>query len=169
MKTLVVANCNGEDTSWAKEVGKDWWVHLSLLHRPPGREASAYLEIINQCGLSDSDETVFCQGNPFAHDRDFLAHLADPTVRYFGTVHECDGNGAPHDNTPLDGWCEVLGLPVQESYRFVAGSQYRVTPAQIRLRRIRFYMVLYHLSMMPETRAAWVLERLWPIIWEIEL
>jgi len=73
------------------------------------------------------------------------------------------------DWTPLDAWCQVLSLEPQETYRFVAGAQYRITLEQVESNSLAFYRALFYLTTIPDNKSAWVLERLWPIIWNIPL
>src|SRR3954467_6181885 len=95
MNALVVAACNLEDTSWLNTlpVGKwTWWISDEF--HPKGREAYAYLEhLLFMVNLTD--DVVLCQGNPFSHDKDFITHLDDPNIRYYGEVHECSNTGSP--------------------------------------------------------------------------
>jgi hypothetical protein len=134
-----------------------------------GREAHTYLHHIVANYHRLPPEMVFCQGNPFDHDRDFIAHFMDPTHLWFGAISGCPSSGYPHmDDAYLDEHCRVLGLPKQGEYKFAAGAQYRVTAEQIRSRPIEFYECLLALTkLMP--RLPYSLERLWPLIWGIKL
>lgn len=177
-KYLVVANCNGEAATWSRRCGisKDWQVfpHPHLF-RPQGRECTAYLDFICTSWFEPSDEIVFCQGNPFPHDQHFLEHLEDDSIRYYGPIHECDPTGLPHEpGLDLHAWSEVLGLPKLERYRFIGGTQFRVSGDQLLGRPHRFWNVLYRLCELPysngkENRASWQLERLWPVLLRMDL
>lgn len=170
MNQIVVAANNLESTKWLLDLppGKwTWWISDEF--HPPGREAYAYLEhLLFMINLTD--DIVLCQGNPFAHDPDFFVHLDDSSVRYYGEVHECSNTGSPAcDYTPLDEWCRILGLAPQKIYKFVAGAQYRLNAKQARTRPRAFYKALLYLTTIEGNKSAWVLERLWPLIFGIDL
>lgn len=175
-KFLVVANCNGEDRTWWQEAqAHGWQVFPSALRQPQGRECSAYLSFINTVHFEPNDEIAFCQGDPFPHDPNFLKHLADDSVRYYGQIHQCDPAGLPHEpGLDLHAWSEVLGLPKLDSYRFPGGTQFRVSGDLIFGRSWQFWNVLMRLCELPysngkENRASWQLERLWPVILRMNL
>ena len=176
MNTILVAACNNEDTSWVRELpnafaDNGWIRSINNTKNPLGREAFVYLDYI--CGhyseLSPKDEVVFCQGNPFNHDPEFIEHVKDKEIRHYGRVVECDRMSKPHWEHDLHTWCDVLKLPLRDEYKFVAGAQYRLTGAQIKLRERDFYYALIYLTMIPNNKSAYVLERLWPVIWELSL
>lgn len=176
MKTLVVAKFK-EDTGWTEKV-KDFEIDVfdkgADNHAPwngtlenVGREANTYLEFIVEAIEGNAvfpDEVVFCQGNPFAHDPDFLKHLNDESVRTFGEWWTCDAKTDLHwADSNLDEYCKVFGLPVQTTYHFTMGAQFRVTVEQINARPLAFYEALLALTKFSD-RAPFILERLWPII-----
>lgn len=124
---------------------------------------------------------MVAQGDPFYHDPDFIAHLDDPTVRYYGMTETCDQSGMPRiEWAMLDAWCRILGLTPEPSYRFVAGAQYRLTKEQLTTRSLDFYRALYYLTKipadqseyahtnMPPNPSAYSLERLWMKIWNVK-
>ncbi len=198
MKTLVVAANNRENTDWTEQV-KDWdimiynepyrthsvqgWApYININHHPAGRETDTYLDwICNNYG-GDWDEVVVAQGHPFDHDPEFIAHLSDPAIRYYGPLESCDPDGMPRiEWAMLDSWCRLLGLTPQPRYHFVAGAQYRLTREQIATRSLDFYKAIYYLTKIPANQglypgtnmlgnpAAYSLERLWSLIWNINL
>jgi hypothetical protein len=69
----------------------------------------------------------------------------------------------PHYDAPLNSWCDVLKLPPQQEFPFVAGAQFRVNGAQIQGRPIELYRVMLELTFL-NRQAPWVYERLWPLI-----
>ncbi len=182
MNTLVVAANNKEDTMWTERV-IGWDVQIFSDYHPPGRECDAYLEwICNNYAYEDWSEVALCHGHPFDHDPHFLAHLDDPTFRYYGPIEECDPEGMPRiEWAMLDSWCRVLGLAPQPYYRFVAGAQYRLTKEQVVHHSQDFYKAIYYLTKipanqslfigtnMPSNPSAYALERLWSIIWDVKL
>jgi len=164
MKALVVAHYQ-ENLDWLKQVnGWDLQV-MSDPYNPAGREASRYLGFLKTVWWQEYSEAVFCQGNPFNHDADFLSHLGDGNVKIFGEIHECEPNGMPAcDWTPLHAWAEVLSLPKRETYRFIAGAQFRLSQADMFSHPKDFYWVLEWLCNRGthwNNKAAWVMERLW--------
>lgn len=177
-KILVVAKY-GEDMEWLAGVPSDWEVevfdkgeHPTFARRLPnvGREAHTYLHWIvqNYRFLGQFDSVVFCQGNPFAHDAEFIEHLSDPSRRTYGAIVQCNSVGLPHcEFTLCDEFCKVFGLPVQDpDYLFPAGAQFRVNGDKIRSRPIAFYEALLALTELPGMHA-WTLERLWVLIFEL--
>ncbi len=134
-----------------------------------GREANTFLFHVVRSYKYLEGDTVFCQGNPFAHEPHFIEKLNDPECRFYGGISGCPSSGYPHmDDAYLDEHCRVLGLPIQAEYRFSMGAQYRVSAEQIHARPVEFYECLLALTkLMP--RLPYCLERLWPIIWGIEL
>lgn len=178
MTTLVIARFN-EPMDWLKDVPQDYaislyskgdtcaWWHIK---RPNvGRETETYLyHIITHYNLLSGD-TIFCQGDPFPHDPNFMANIENESVKYYGQLLKCNPNGLPHcDWTPLHPYCELLGLPKKDEYKFVAGAQYRVTANQIRSRPIEFYKALIGLANTHEF-FAWCVERLFVEIFKLEL
>lgn len=179
-KVLVVAANNHESTDWLVHV-TGWKVKVFDHYRPAGRETDTYLNYI--CYNEWPDELVLCHGCPFDHDPHFIDHLSNPDVRYYGMTEHCDPVGMPRvEWCELDAWCRILGLPIQTQYHFVAGAQYRLTKEQLAVRSLDFYKALYYLTKIqenrtgfephwnvPESRSAYVLERIWPLIWNVKL
>ncbi|MEP6671435.1 MAG: DUF3431 domain-containing protein [Chthoniobacter sp.] len=189
-KAIVVAHFR-EDLSWLADLSDEWivWLyHKSPDHAtaPPGgrepqskpmllpnigREAHTYLYHIVQHYDDLKGEIVFCQGNPFPHDRKFIHHLACDEVRWYGRICECDIHGNPHwvgAKFLASEYCRVFGLPIPDSYRFVSGAQYRLHAEQIKKRPRKFYETLLAVSEIQRDHP-WNLERLWPIIWNVPL
>ncbi len=101
MKTLVVAANNNEDTTWTKQV-QGWTAEVYTIYRPAGRETDTYLNYIVCYYHELPDEVAFCHGYPFDHDPEFITHLYDPAIRYYGMTEHCDANGMPRVE-----WCEL--------------------------------------------------------------
>lgn len=168
MKALVVAACNGENTDWTKSLASEWMLFIDRTKNPLGRDAYVYLDWIVHYYRDLPDEVAFAQGNPFDHDPNFLANLANPEVRWYGWKSSCNGKGLPQWETNLDAWCDVFELPRQISYVFIAGAQYRVAAEQIRNRSLSFWTALLKLTEVNH-KTPWDYERLWPLIYGIEL
>lgn len=178
MKHLVVAALNEENTSWIKDVTGEWFQSVFTNFRPPGRESYAILtKIISSYDYTEpDDEFVFVQGDPFAHDREFLQHLADPAMRAYGIRWKCNLASQPYDN-PLqpdsfrvcNSFCDALGIPRQESaFDFVLGAQMRVTGVQIKAHPVEFYQAMLSLTYV-NPKCPWIYERLLPTIFGIAL
>lgn len=167
MKTLVVARLNNEDVSWMSQVDPSWANIVYDQFHPNGREAFAWLLYLTSYRqrMRNDDEIIFAQGNPFDHDPDFLAHIDDPSVAIFGTIHDCDSNSAPAYTAPLHSWCDVFGLDKPEIFEFVAGAQFRVFGRQVNTHSLQFYKALFNLTFV-NPKAAWIIERLWPVIFK---
>jgi hypothetical protein len=149
--------------AWIDDRGKDESLNT------PGREAASYLKfILERFDRLQGDEYIFCQANPFQHDKDFLAHQNDPTIRYYGPLHTCVPDGMPAVNwCPLHAYAKVFNLPIREQYSFVGGSQFKLSPEAIYQHPRAFYEALWGLTKIgrwQENKVAWVLERLWPEI-----
>lgn len=162
MRTIVIANCNGEDTRWAFDVG-GWEINRCIEQRPMGREAFAYLNYIVHWNEHIRGDTIFCQGNPFDHDFGFLGSISNPRLTMYGTQLDCVIGGAYDEKSLVHEYCRIFGLPVQPVYRFVAGAQFRVTGGQIRARPLEFYQALLAATKV-DPLSAYTLERLWPTI-----
>jgi len=162
---LVVANNNREDVSWIPSIDGSWMTWTNSIYQPLGRESHSYLTWIidNYEKIERMDEVAFVQGDPFKHDPDFLEHLSNPFVRYYGKVERCDSIARPHYDAPLNSWCNVLGLPPQESFPFVAGAQFRVNGAQIKGRPLELYKVMLDLTFL-DRKAPWIFERLYGLV-----
>ena len=165
MNALIVAANNNEDLNWLGKV-QGWQPYINTEYHPKGREAYSYLQWLTS-GTMHKDH-VFCQGDPFTHDPDFLQHLENPEVRYFGKVEECNPDAAPHYDAPLYLYCAELDLPCPDTFKFVAGAQYRVSKQQVTSVRKNTYKRMYIMSSIDQ-KAPWVFERLWPLIWQIRL
>lgn len=165
---LVVAACNKEDIAWTEPLVADWMVFIERTYRPPGREVYAYLTFITSYYRDLPEEIVLVQGDPFGHDHDFIAHLSDPLVRWYGMVAGCPYHCKPQWDDNLHSWCDVLGLEKKDHYRFIAGAQYRVTAEQIRSRPLALWKTLLELcEVNPKTPHT--IERLWAELFGITL
>ena len=173
-KQLVIAHFD-EDLSWVKDVPKDWDVKIYSKEtkeqtglRNMGREASTYLHHVIENYDNLADETVFCQGNPFDHCRDFPKCL-NSTMISFGSIFNYKsktGFGAPKENLEL--FCKTFDLPTSEDFFCSNGSQYRVKKEQILRHDLSFYRKLLD-KCYRDMNAPYILEYLWPVIWDIKM
>lgn len=172
---FVVAR-HSEDVSWLESIPFDHRLMLFDKSEEPdprairlenfGREANTYLRFITEYYDRIKGDVIFCQGNPFDHCPDFTAWLQDESVRLYGDVLDCTIGGSYDQRSLVHEYCRVFGLPVQSSYRFVAGAQFRVTAEQIHVRPREFYTALFWATFV-DPEAAYTLERLWPTIFGI--
>ncbi len=171
--------CHTENLKWLEQV-PDGWVKIiyskgdtSGFNALPniGREAHTYLHeiVVHYEFYKSGSEVVFCQGNPFDHDPNFIAHLSDDSVRSYGMVMDCTPDGGPHmADAFLHEYCQVFDLPILPRYPFVAGAQFRVRGEQITARPRAFYEALLALTLI-KPRAPYSLERLFPTIFGLAL
>lgn len=137
-----------------------------------GREAHTYLHHIVSRYDSLAPCTVFCQGHPLPHVRDYPEAFAQdyPGFRALGWWDvECDYEGRPqHPGLPLEACClAVLGEPGPDTFRFKAGAVFAVDRETIRARPLDFWgRALDYAGREP--LAAWCLERVWPLIFSSE-
>ena len=189
-KAIVIAHFK-EDLAWVAELPDEWAIwfyHKSSdnANKPPplrkssiqsislpniGREAHTYLYHIVRHYDALQGDIVFCQGNPFPHDRQFIQNLANEKLRWYGRVCECDTNGNYHwagAKFLANEYCQVFGLQIPTKYRFVSGAQYRLDAQQVKRHPRKFYEALLAVSEIQRDHP-WNLERLWPIIWSVPL
>lgn len=164
MTTLVISRY-AEDLSWLTCVpGNKYVVDKMNSMENVGREAHSYCWFIHEHYEALQGWYVFCQGNPFDHDRQFDKHVVSET--FFGQVLKCGPNGEPHHaGLPIHEIAGALGLPKLKEYEFVAGAQFRVRAEQIQKRPKDWWKLA--MSKSRTTHGPWVFERLWKYIMEI--
>lgn len=121
MTTIVVARYK-ENIDWVRELHSDYEAVIynknsgSNLLSNVGRESHTYLTHIVTNYDNLDNFTVFTQGDPFAHCKDFVQRLNDLALsnlryHYVGLSEgliTCDGNGRPH--------CGKTHLPITKLY-----------------------------------------------------
>jgi len=173
MKRIVIARFK-ESLEWTNKIDPAWTLSIvdksnGYITNYYGREAHSYLHWVtrNSENISPLDTIVFCQGSPFGHDEEFIEKLDSKSV--FGMPWECDGMGRPDCNYALcNEYCLLFGMPVQRSYRFVSGAQFKVTGEQILNRSLDWWTALLGLTKI-DPNSAYTLERLWPVIFGFEV
>lgn len=186
MLELVVARYK-ENIDWIKNI--DHRIKISIYNKfyqenltltNVGREAHTYLNhIINQYD-NLSDYTVFCQGDPVFHHKDFVQKINDfynyPQSQplYFGPLIHENVNSIrapqhPH-GLPIYYFIELLfGKKCHPSttIAFHAGAQFIIPKYNILNRPLNFYKFLHKfVSYDSESLEPWIFERLWPIIFD---
>jgi hypothetical protein len=187
---LVVAH-HTEYLLWLSKVaivGPEPWtlnVVTNGFHRPnTGREAGAYLWWLtrNHDRIDPDDTYAFVQGDPFAHCYDLTDRLRTLDVSA-GWVPLSDlhvhthADGSPHHaGLPVAAWYEQLtGEPFPpDGYDFWAGGQFAVSGKTLLRYTADDYAALADLAGWvsdvavppgtPQIGGAWVLERLWEVI-----
>lgn len=174
-KEIVIAHYN-EDLEWIERIPLD--IHITIYSKGAdktgiilpniGREAHTYISHIIERYDSLSDVTVFCQGNPFPHCKDFLQQLRNlPPVDYKplgDIVLKSDPYGLPH-HAGLEvekASIELTGIR-QNYYTFKPGAQFMVTKNRILTKPKRYYeKILSYIINNP--KSPWELERLWDLV-----
>lgn len=156
---FVIARFN-ESINWAE--GLDKIVIQKGVDMPNiGREPASYLWfIIHNYEMLDG-EYVFCQGNPFDHDRNFLENIKNSN--YVGQIHISNYLGEPSDRGfNINDILIELGLPIRSEYKFRAGCQFKVTADDIKKHPYELYVKMLSIEM--KDKNPWAFERIMPVI-----
>lgn len=158
---LVIARYN-ENISWAENLDKT--VIQKGIDMPNiGREPASYLLFILKNYEKLDGEYVFCQGNPFDHDKYFLESIKNNN--YFGNYHTSDLNGCnDHCGLRIDLFMDEMGLQKTNSIEFKAGCQFKLTAEQIKLYPYEFYAKMFYLLLKGDN--PYIFERLPKILWK---
>lgn len=168
--TIVIAKYN-EDISWINSLDKSHKVVIiDKLNNEPniGRESHTYLKYIADNYESLSGQYIFCQGNPFAHCREFISkiNIGSPLDFFeFGDRLLCnDIYGRPNHSNPLPGdkiWNSIFpSEPIPDRLCFYCGAQFLVSADVIKSRPLSFYKHCLDIHyLIPE--APWIFERIW--------
>jgi hypothetical protein len=176
-KTLVVARYE-EDRGWYERIPPDWTLlEVQKGREMPneGREASSYLWAILRLydRLQDDDLVAFVQGDPFDHciDIDLFLLLGRPIDGFLALGDYnlvTDGEGRPQHKNEIvpvgQRYVEWLGKPWPGCLRYAPGAQFVVTGKNLKGYPREFYQRLF--DEMPEGWNAWVMERLWPALFD---
>jgi hypothetical protein len=174
--TIVVARYQ-EPRDWYELIPSHWTLLEVQKGRDlpnTGRECSSFLWAILGMydRLADTDRVAFVQGDPFAHCHDIdLFLLLDRPLEFVPLgdyTYVSGGEGHPHHTgIPVAlRYEEWLGKRWPGAVRFAPGGQFVVTGKTLKSRPREFYQML--LDAMPDGMNPWVLERLWPTIFEPE-
>lgn len=155
-----------EDISWAYKVNQSIKVYDKSADYPNfGREAETYLRHIIENYKDLDNLNIFCQGDPFAHCGDFLQLIEQNQEGLLGdwTVIESNTITNHWHKLPIEEFMSDLGLKKVNSYTFTAGAQFILKNKTITKRPKKFYVLCREL-MDKYPDAPWILERIWPII-----
>jgi hypothetical protein len=131
-----------------------------------GRESHTYLHHIVTQYESLAPYTFFFQGNPWDHVRKDQVEDAiqdvDTDFLPLGGVGDCDGNGFPHhyQGIPVGKVHKELFGEERDSFRFVAGAQFRVSSSHIHKLPKETYQFLLDKHQSIEL-LPWCMERFW--------
>jgi hypothetical protein len=159
---FVIARFN-EDISWANDLDKVI-IQKGVDMPNIGREPASYLWFIIHNYEMLSGEYVFCQGNPFDHDKNFVENIQK--TNYIGDIHVSNYLGEPSDRGfNIDEILTELGLPTRGGYKFRAGCQFKVSAEEIKKHPYELYVKMLYLEM--QGRNPWAFERIMPVIFPI--
>lgn len=173
MTPLIIIAKHKESVVWAR--GLPAGIHPMIYEKEidlpnVGREAATYFHFIVKHYADMHGEIIFCQGNPFDHDPNFMANIQNREIRTYGAVLTCDPHGQPQcDWTDLHAFSKVLDLPIFDKYKFVQGSQFKVHAEQIRRRPKSFYDACLAIAQIDGNKSPWVFERIYCIIFGLDL
>jgi hypothetical protein len=177
---LIVARYK-EDISWLGDLNANIIIYNKFYDEGNllpniGREAHTYLyHIINNYD-NLTDIVGFIQGdateNNIGHREvvtTTINNLNQETVYpiYFGRPHTCDTNGLPHHaGLPISNFLSLFDMDTN-TINFYSGAQFIVTKSIITSRPRGFYQQLLNMiSEEPNSIEAYVLERIWPYIFD---
>lgn len=187
MVELVVARYK-ENIEWLNQIQLDinhiyiYNKFFDTNHSLPnlGREGHTYLHHIIKNYDNLADYTIFCQGDPVFHQKDFIQQVnsfiktPSASILYLGPLLQestLSISAPPH----------VLGLPIyyflnllfgiksnkNTKIRFYAGAQFIVHKSTITNRPKEFYQFLIKfLSYEIDPIEGYIIERLWPYIFD---
>jgi hypothetical protein len=181
---VVVAKYN-EDIGWTRRIIHPIKIYDKLDGSLPnvGRESETYLRYIIENYPNFAEYTVFLQGNPFDH----ITHKSsEEFIRY---INSYNPPKKPEKVVPMNKVMygdihsraynthkKLLFGKENPTLEFCSGAQYIVPKHCILCRTKMFYVKLRYVlasykNMYPGDRKIdpWILERLWPSIWDPEL
>lgn len=177
-RTLIVAKYQ-EDTTWLSQVHGyniivyDKFDPLAQNHLPNvGREAQTYIHHIVKNYNNLSTVNVFTQGNPFEHCVNFLNNLngLNDRYKYFELSNitiECDKQGLPAaiHPMPIEPFFDKIfpKYKCPNSFRMKGNGIFCVHKERILHHPLDFYVNIMNTFNSFED-AAWILERLWNLI-----
>lgn len=173
-KCIVVAKYQ-EDTTWTNKIDNCDIIIYRKGHNIPniGREDYTYLYHIVNNYNNLHDFTVFCQGNPFDHCKNFLKIIHTEKEFYALSnvlVHDDEYGHPNHTNNmkqklPIGEKSKELLNDNRKIFRFNPGAQFILSKNRIQLNSLDFYQKLLKYS-ETDKLAPWTLERLWRIIFK---
>ena len=133
-----------------------------------GREAETYLRFIIENYDKLEGDYVFCQGNPFDHQANFIEESIKRESPYmFGANFICNSDGSPHHtglNIP-EVWSKLITEPIPENIEFYPGAMFKLNAEHIYRHTKEYYQLAREISLTKD--GPWILERLWSYIFTI--
>ena len=133
-----------------------------------GREAQTYIHhiITNYDNLSET--TIFTQGDPFPHCKDFLSKSICQYQKFTNLtdhiVYAYEDGSPDHSGLPLKQTYEKLfNTKAPNKFYFGAGAIFAATKSEIKNKPKDFYLKCQWM-MVENEKMPWVFERLWPYI-----
>ena len=149
-----------------------------------GREAHTYIRYIVDNYYNLNELTYFAQGNPFDHVNDFInfVNLSNTQLWASDWVTACSLWGFPHHvGLDIKGFADLINIEIPNKIiKFKTGAIFSVSKENILKRDIMFYKNVLkvildfwskkHNKSLPTgiTATAWILERLWGLIFNLE-
>lgn len=134
-----------------------------------GREAHTYLHHIIKNYDNMADVTLFVQGNPFEHCVDFLRRVRKLPPDEFHPISDAlivdDWEGYPNHAPRLNmkPVADLVGDEKPNYFLVHAAAMFSVPKRLIHNKPLDFWKKLYKYT-IEEEKAAWELERIWPLI-----
>lgn len=185
MFELVIARYN-EDLTWLSKINLKYKIYnkgTSILwpftQLPNvGREAKTYLHHIVENYSNLSEYTIFLQGNPYDHSRNFDQIIENipnslKTMPYFSDgchvlchriLCETQEQLLKHHVFPEDFHNVFFKIPCKK-FRYGSGAQYIVHKENILNKPFQFYKNM-HDKLMWNDHEPWSIERVWPNVFD---
>lgn len=168
---LVVCRYN-EDISWLQDTELKSIVYDKNIGENIGRESEAFTRYIVENYNNLPEIIVFLQGNPFHHCSDLWEKIKNYQngVSFLGTSFTDDIYGHPNLGINLKEYVDkYVSLDIKNTkFNFAAGAQY-IVPRENILNKPKEFWEKLHRAHWEHDKFPWIIERLWPLIWELNI
>lgn len=169
MRELVIAHCN-EYHEWHSEQPFKTMVYCKGKRIPGGwptpnigREGHTFALHVFTNWHHLADITIFAQGHPFDHCRDFILRMQGPCewFEWLGDdLHGCNHEGLPHRPMPMGQFYEnLMEQPFPELFEFYAGGMFMATRECLRSVPLNKWQAILDQATHPDF--PWLMERMW--------
>jgi uncharacterized protein YlzI (FlbEa/FlbD family) len=163
-----------EDISWIENKGIEHIIYDKSVGENVGRESEAFCRYIIENYDNIPESVVFLQGDPFSHCPDLWQRLEDYNggISFLTNLTATDDiNGRPYSPNLgllkyLKTYIPQIDITDSTNFTFSAGAQYIVPRENIINKSIDFWKKIHH-SHWEEEKTPWIIERIWPLIWEL--
>lgn len=167
---LIVVCKYNENISWLRG---ECVVYDKRVTGNVGRESESFVRYILEHYDRLPPRVIFLQGNPFDHCPDLWQRLENHRggVEALSNMIVVDDiNGCPnHCGLPIKAYIDKYAPEIkQDVFMFGAGAQYIVPRENILSKPVGFWSKI-HKSHWEDQMAPWILERLWPTIWNMTI